>query len=136
MSPLPAVLHVAAHDGELLESCVGSAWRGSPTRVGGRDVQERRRRHRVLIRRAVDVAWDQRQATGWARDISLGGMYVQSQQQPRCGSDVRVTVRFRHGAAVSIPARVCRSDESGFAVEFGAIGQLEADTIRRVLAGA
>jgi hypothetical protein len=99
-------------------------------------VQERRRRRRVLIRRVVDVSWDQGQATGWARDISLGGMYVQSQQPPRCGADVRVTVSFRHGVAVSIPARVCRRDEGGFAVQFGAIGQLEADTISRVLAGA
>ncbi len=83
----------------------------------------------------VDFSWDQGQATGWARDISLGGMYVQSHKQPRCGADVCVTVRFRQGATVSIPARVCRADEGGFAVEFGVIGRLEADTIGRVLAG-
>jgi hypothetical protein len=84
----------------------------------------------------VDVSWGQMQTTGWARDISLGGMYVLSQDQPRCGADVRVAVHFRHGMVVSVPARVCRSDGVGFAVQFGAIGQLEADTIRRVLAGA
>jgi hypothetical protein len=90
----------------------------------------------VLIRRKVDVSWDQGQAVGWGRDVSLGGMYVQSQQRPQAGVAVHVTVRFHGEAPVSIPARVCRSDEGGFAVQFVAVGQREADTIRRVVGGA
>jgi hypothetical protein len=96
-------------------------------------VQERRRRPRVLIRRMVDVSWAETHVRGWARDISFGGLYVQSPAQPGSGEDVTVTVRFRLGVAVSIPARVCRSDEAGFAVAFGAIGPFEAETLRRVL---
>jgi hypothetical protein len=61
-------------------------------------------------------------------------MYIQSHQHPEAGADVHVTVRFRH-AAVSIPARVCRTDDAGFAVRFVALSQLVADTIRKAVEG-
>jgi hypothetical protein len=63
-------------------------------------------------------------------------MYIQSNQHPDAGADVHITVRFRHAAAVSIPARVCRTDDAGFAVRFVAVSQLVADTIRKAVEGA
>jgi hypothetical protein len=89
----------------------------------------------VLIRRMVDVSWEQGQAGGWGRDISLGGMYIQGHQHPEAGADVHVTVHFRHQAALSIPAQVCRTDDAGFAVRFVALNQLVADTIRKAVEG-
>ena len=99
-------------------------------------MKERRRLARVLIRRAVDVSWDLGRAEGWGRNISLGGMYVQSQARPDAGAKVHVTVRLRRGAPLSMPARVCRNDEGGFAVQFVAVGQLEAGTLRKLVEGS
>jgi hypothetical protein len=99
-------------------------------------VRERRRRQRVLIRRKVDISWEEGRAAGWGRDISIAGLYVQSREQPTPGANVRVTVRLRHGGELSMPGRVCRSDIEGFAVQFLAVGELEADAIRKVVEGA
>ncbi len=96
---------------------------------------ERRNGRRVLIRRLVDVSWDKGRTVAWGRDIGIGGMYIQSEDGPGPGADVQLTVRFRRVPTVSIPARVCWTDEEGFAVRFVALGQSETDTIRRVIEG-
>ena len=62
-------------------------------------------------------------------------MYVQSQEYPAAGTNVRITVRFRRAPTVSFPARVCRTTGAGFAVHFDALGQLELETIRKVVGG-
>ena len=89
----------------------------------------------MLIRRTVDFSWEGGQASGWGRDIGPGGMYVQSQEYPAAGTNVRITVRFRRAPTVSFPARVCRTTGAGFAVHFDALGQLELETIRKVVGG-
>ncbi len=87
----------------------------------------------MLIRRAVDFSWGQEHGLGWGRNISLGGMFVESRERPAPGVNVSLTVRFRRAPTVSIPARVCRTQEGGFAVLFDALGPREQDTIRRVV---
>jgi hypothetical protein len=96
-------------------------------------MDERRRDRRVLIRRTVDVFWDDGCAQGWGQNIGFGGMYVQSEQCPQVGANVRLTVRFHRAPIVSIPARVCRTNDAGFAVNFEALEQAATDTIRKVV---
>jgi hypothetical protein len=98
-------------------------------------MQERRIGRRILIRRKVDVAWDDGETAAWGRDIGIGGMYVESSGAPEPGANVRLTVRFRRAPAVSIPAQVCWKDENGFAVRFVSLGRHETETIRRVIEG-
>ncbi|MFC1642952.1 PilZ domain-containing protein [Myxococcota bacterium] len=99
-------------------------------------MNDRRRALRVLIRRIVDVSWEHGHGVAWGRDISLDGLYVQSHRRPDPGADVHLRVRFRRAGSLSVSGRVCRTDETGFAVRFSAIGQVEGDTLRKVLQGA
>lgn len=99
----------------------------------GSPVNERRSNRRVLIRRSVDFSWEGGEASGWGRDIGPGGMYVQSDEHPAAGTSVKITVRFRRAPTVSIPARVCRTTGGGFAVHFDSLGQLELETILKVI---
>jgi hypothetical protein len=96
-------------------------------------MSERRKDRRVLIRRTVDVSWEDRYVMGWGRNIGLGGMYVQCEQRPEAGARVRLTVRFRRAPAVSIQARVCRTTDDGFAVSFDALEPVAADAINKVV---
>jgi hypothetical protein len=97
------------------------------------DVSERRRGRRVLIRRTVQFSWEGGQASGWGRDISPEGMYVESDTHPAAGAGLRITVRFQRVPAVSFPARVCRLSKDGFAVAFETLGPREIDTIKKVV---
>ncbi|MFC1642536.1 PilZ domain-containing protein [Myxococcota bacterium] len=99
-------------------------------------MNERRKDSRILIRRLVDVSWEQGHGVAWGRDISLGGMYIQASRQPTHGADVHLRIRFRRSGTISVPARVCRTDDKGFAVQFLAVGQPEAEAIRKVLGSA
>ncbi len=96
---------------------------------------ERRNGRRVLIRRLVDVSWEKGRTAAWGRDIGIGGMYIQSQNGPGPGAHVQLTVRFRRAPTVSIPARVCWTNDDGFAVRFLALDESQRDTIRRVIEG-
>jgi hypothetical protein len=98
-------------------------------------MSERRNGRRVLIRRMVDVVWNDGEATAWGRDIGVGGMYVQSKGCPQAGANVRLMVRFRRAPTVTIPAQVCWTDEDGFAVRFVGLGKFETDTIKQVIEG-
>ncbi len=70
---------------------------------------------------------------GWGRDISLGGMYVESSQSLSPGVTVSIKVRFRRAPYVSIPARVCRSNDRGFAVHFDRLAPPEREAIQKVV---
>lgn len=102
----------------------------------GRNVNERRRGRRVLIRRTVQFSWEGGEASGWGRDISAEGMYVVSDRRPAPGAGVRITVRFHRVPAISIPGRVCRATSDGFAVVFEALGCDEIETLKRVVGTA
>lgn len=53
---------------------------------------------------------------GTVRDISLGGVYVQSHEDPPLGEFLRL--QFRIGADFEISGHVCRKESTGFAVRF------------------
>ncbi len=53
---------------------------------------------------------------GTVRDISLGGVYVQSHEYPPIGEFLRL--QFRIGADFEISGHVCRKENTGFAVRF------------------
>jgi hypothetical protein len=99
-------------------------------------VNERRHNSRVLIRRAVDFLWEGGAATGWGHDIGMHGMYVQTEQRLTPGTVVHVTVHFRRANPISVDAKVSRTDDNGFAVQFEKLGGLADTIIRRVIGHA
>jgi hypothetical protein len=99
-------------------------------------VKERRHDSRVLIRRAVDFLWDGGEASGWGHDLGVHGMYVQTAQRLEPGTALRVTVHFRRAPPISVDARVTRTDETGFAVEFEHLDGLADEIIRKVVGRA
>ncbi len=53
---------------------------------------------------------------GMVRDISLGGAYIASQENPP--HDELLKLQFRIGADFDMSGQVCRTEGTGFAVHF------------------
>jgi hypothetical protein len=94
---------------------------------------DRRQGPRVLIRRAVQYCWDGGSAAGWGRNIGRGGMYIQNDEYPRPGARVELIVHFRRAPKLSASARVCRVNDTGFAVEFDSLDNVASEAISKVV---
>jgi type IV pilus assembly protein PilZ len=71
--------------------------------------------------------------TGVAKDISLGGMFIESSETPPFGSQVTIVGRFPSGE-LRLPGAVRWNKPGGFGVQFGLLGAKETHAIAKMLA--
>ena len=96
---------------------------------------EQRKHHRVPIRFEVTcVANDASSFAGTGRDISIGGMYLESTEPVAFGTELTIEVSLpRTKAALRLPAVVRWIDKAGFGVQFGLLGARETHAISQLI---
>jgi type IV pilus assembly protein PilZ len=72
--------------------------------------------------------------TGMAKDISIGGMFIESTEQLPFGSELSIVGRFPGAKAdIRLPAIVRWAKPDGFGVQFQALGARETHAISELL---
>jgi hypothetical protein len=86
-------------------------------------VTEQRKHHRVPLRLVVSCIPKEGEVfDGSVKDISLGGMFVESEQRLAFGSHVTLVLRGVAARELRLPAVVRWGDRHGFGVQFGLMG--------------
>lgn len=84
---------------------------------------EQRKYHRVPVSVEVTCILDEgAEFDGLAKDISLGGMFVESQRELVFGTSLSLVLRGVATREVRLPAIVRWSEPRGFGVQFGLLG--------------
>jgi len=69
-----------------------------------------------------------------AKDISIGGMFVESEEAVTFGTEVTIVLRLPNGKADSrLPAVIRWLKPGGFGVQFGLLGARETHAISELL---
>jgi hypothetical protein len=86
-------------------------------------VSDQRRHHRVPVHFGVTCISEGGEAIeGSVKDISLGGMFVESEKQPAFASDVTLVLVGVATRELRLPGVVRWSEKHGFGVQFGLLG--------------
>lgn len=103
---------------------------------GGQILQEKRRYARTPIDEPVTFRGaDGASATGVAKDIAVGGMFIESASLPAYGATLTITVTIPgdpDAQARDLPATVRWERPGGFGVQFGPLGARETHLITEV----
>jgi hypothetical protein len=100
-------------------------------------VYEKRRHHRVPLEatvtcRSTEVEAEPVQCEARARDISIGGMYLQSAEPPPLGRKMELSFQLPGNSVVlRLPAIVRWFGTDGFGVQFQLLGAKETHAITR-----
>jgi type IV pilus assembly protein PilZ len=71
---------------------------------------------------------------GQAKDISVGGMYIESETQVSFGTEVSIVVRLPNTKAnARLPGVIRWIKPGGFGVQFGLLGARETHAISELL---
>jgi len=93
-------------------------------------VQEKRIHPRVHVE--LDVIYAVKgggaEVSGHASDVSMGGMFIQSDHSPAFGTELSIRARIG-GTEVVLPAIVRWTRSGGFGVQFGLLGAKETHLI-------
>lgn len=68
-------------------------------------------------------------ALGGAKDVSLGGMFLECEQPPAFGTAITLQIDEGTRTALSLPAIVRWSTDSGFGVQFGLLGARDTHAV-------
>ena len=91
---------------------------------------EQRKHHRVPIRFEVTcIENDASSFTGTVRDISIGGMFVQSERNLAFGTALTLVLKGVAARELRLPAVVRWSEPQGFGVQFGLLGAYDTHVI-------
>jgi hypothetical protein len=86
-------------------------------------VSEQRKHQRIPVSfEIICILGDGAEFEGSARDISLGGMFVESQKELTFGTPVSLVLRGVATREVRVPAIVRWAEPKGFGVQFGLLG--------------
>jgi c-di-GMP-binding flagellar brake protein YcgR len=98
-------------------------------------VHDKRSHPRVPL--SVDVTCEVKggpQLTGRSKDISVGGMYIESSAAVTFGTEVSIVLRLPNTKAdARLPAVIRWIKPGGFGVQFGLIGARETHAISELL---
>ena len=84
---------------------------------------EQRKHHRVPVHLGVTcIASDGEAIEGSVKDISFGGMFVESEKQPAFASTVTLVLKGVATRELRLPGVVRWSERRGFGVQFGLLG--------------
>jgi hypothetical protein len=97
-------------------------------------VQEKRLHPRKPVEIPVSIAFEatQAQATGICRDISIGGMFVETEVKAAFGEILSVKIEAPGGALV-FPAVVRWAAPTGLGLQFGLVGARETHAIVQMM---
>lgn len=71
---------------------------------------------------------------GRSRDISIGGMFIESEAQPAFGTELVIVLRLPNTKAdTRLPGTVRWNGPGGFGVQFGLLGARETHAISELL---
>ena len=100
-------------------------------------LQEKRSHPRVAIGLGISCeVKDGPVITGRAKDISLGGMFIEATEVPEFGTAVTVVARLPGiPADARLPAVVRWRSAGGFGVQFGLLGARDTHAITRLMKG-
>ena len=77
---------------------------------------------------------DQTSFTGVVRDISLGGMFIETSERPGFGVQLSISVLLPGSSSeVRLPGFVRWQKDAGFGIQFGLLGAREAHLIAGVV---
>jgi len=98
-------------------------------------VQDKRVHPRVVVDTPVSCeVRDGATFTGLAKDISIGGMFVQASEVVPFGTEVTIVGRFvGTKAELRLPGIVRWAKPDGFGVQFGSLGARETYAISELL---
>jgi hypothetical protein len=86
-------------------------------------VTDQRKHHRVPVHLGVTCIGAGGEAIeGSVKDISLGGMFVETEKQLPFASDVTLVLKGVAARELRLPAVVRWSEKHGFGVQFGLLG--------------
>jgi len=98
--------------------------------------RERRADLRVAIRAAVTVANGERRLCGWVRNLSVGGMFVATDEPLPANTEVHVEMLLREGYAVRrlrATAWVAWVGAGGMGLQFDALDNEDIELVIRTL---
>jgi hypothetical protein len=86
-------------------------------------VTDQRKYHRVPVNFNVTcVPGDGVSFEGSAKDMSVGGMFVECEKHPPIGASITLVLRGAASRELRLPAIVRWSEPRGFGVQFGLLG--------------
>jgi hypothetical protein len=97
-------------------------------------VDEKRRHPRVVIN--LPISCEVADGTGFqakARDVSVGGMFVEAAIAPAFGTQLTIIGNFPGRAGMRIPAIVRWVSPGGFGVQFGLLGAHETHVLAAIV---
>lgn len=95
---------------------------------------EKREHPRTPLDAAITCETDGQSFTALARDISLGGMFIEAEPVPAFGAKMQIICRLPGmNADSSLPAVVRWVKPGGFGVQFGLLGARETHAITSLL---
>ena len=95
---------------------------------------EKREHPRTPLDAAITCETDGQSFTALARDISLGGMFIEADFVPAFGSKMQIICRLPGMQQdSSLPAVVRWTKPGGFGVQFGLLGARETHAITELL---
>jgi hypothetical protein len=98
-------------------------------------VQDKRVHPRVTVDTPVSCErLDAAPLTGMAKDISIGGMFIEAAEILPFGAEISIVGRFPASKAeLRLPAIVRWTKPTGFGVQFGSLGARETHAISELL---
>lgn len=98
-------------------------------------VQEKRQHPRAMVNLDLSCeSKDRAPVAGVAKDISVGGMFIEAEERLPIGSNITVVTKLPGMPEASrLPAVVRWSKPDGFGVQFGLLGARETHAITRLL---
>ncbi|HSC89973.1 MAG TPA: PilZ domain-containing protein [Polyangiaceae bacterium] len=100
-------------------------------------VREKRQHHRgALVAPVVVSAPDGAAFHSTSQDISVGGMYLESEVNPAIGLAVTVSFQLPGLGPVELPGFVRWVKTGGYGVQFGPIGPRETHAIGKIVRGS
>lgn len=71
---------------------------------------------------------------GIAKDVSMGGMFIESSESPAFGTQLTIAAKLG-GVDLKLPGTVRWAKPGGFGVQFGLLGARETHVIAKLLKG-
>ena len=97
-------------------------------------MDEKRRHPRVVINLPISCEVQGRDAfKANARDVSVGGMFIEAELLPAFGTELTIVGDFPGGPGLRLPAIVRWANPGGFGVQFGLLGARETHVLTSVV---
>lgn len=100
-------------------------------------MQEQRRYQRAPLHANITVTHNSQAISGTSMDISVGGMFIQLEDEIPFGAEIQITMPspIDAQALLTMPAKVRWTRAGGMGIQFGLLGALETHAIVEFLRG-